>query len=92
MTVSSIGDWVSGNRGRKLRQARKVRENRLRRAARRQELTLHRSRRRDPRTTDYGVYWLADADGLLVTGTRASLDEVEQHLLGYRRTPKRRRR
>jgi hypothetical protein len=35
-----------------------VRENRLRRAAQRQGVVLHRSRRRDPRALDFGVYYL----------------------------------
>lgn len=40
---------------------RKVRENRLRRMAERQGLKLEKSRRRDPRATDYGTYRLTDA-------------------------------
>lgn len=47
---------------------RKVYENRLRRAAARQGLRLVKSRTRDPRALTYGVYWLADANNVLVTG------------------------
>lgn len=38
----------------------KVYENRLRRVAERQGLRLIKSRRRDPRATDYGMYALVD--------------------------------
>ena len=38
----------------------KVRENRLRRIAERRGLALSKSRRRDPRATDYGTYSLGD--------------------------------
>jgi hypothetical protein len=62
----------------------KVREDRLRRMAERQGLTLQKSRRRDPRATDYGLYRLLDAK----TGApasvgdtfRLSLDEIEETL------------
>lgn len=64
----------------------KVRENRLRRAAQRQGLILARSRRRDPRATDYGTYMLVDpstnfvvAHGLQ-SGYGLSLDEIENAL------------
>ena len=39
----------------------KVLENRLRRALARRGLTLLKSRRRDPRATDYAGYMIADA-------------------------------
>ena len=39
----------------------KVLENRLRRAAKRQGLLLEKSRRRDLRAIDYGLYALLDA-------------------------------
>lgn len=72
----------------------KVRENRLRRMASRQGLNLVKSRRRDPRATDYAKYWLYDPDGkaweLYQLGERheaevggrhgLTLDEVEKHL------------
>lgn len=65
--------------------ADKVRENRLRRMAERQGLVLTRSRRRDPRALDYGLYWLArtkgqitDSDDSLLSGV--TLDEVEAYL------------
>ncbi len=67
----------------------KVRENRLRRAAARQGLSLTKSRRRDPRAYDYGLYWLVKVEGtgwrgrLLVSPELGlSLDEIEACLLG----------
>jgi hypothetical protein len=61
----------------------KVRENRLRRAAHRQGITLMKSRRRDPRAFDYGVYWLADENEWLLTPEQGiTLDEIEAWLLG----------
>jgi hypothetical protein len=50
-----------------------VRHNRLRRAAQRQGLTLSKSRRRDPRATDYGTYQLGGR-------ALADLDAVEEAL------------
>lgn len=62
-------------------QAAKVRELRSRRAAARQGLKLSRSRRRDPRALDYGLYWLIDVNGAYVTDPKGvSLDEVEAYL------------
>jgi hypothetical protein len=63
----------------------KVRENRARRAAERQGLRLVKSKRRDPRAVDYGVYWVSDAHtGLLHEGPYQrgfrDLDEVEAFL------------
>jgi hypothetical protein len=60
----------------------KVRENRLRRVAERQGLRLTKSRRRDPRATDYGVYWLVDlrTNGLESPESGLNLDEVETYL------------
>ena len=66
----------------------KVRENRLRRMAQRQGLFLKRSRRRDERALDYGVYWLTRADTLRVVagGDRGlSLDQVEAWLSSPRK-------
>lgn len=60
----------------------KIRENRLRRMAKRQGLHLHRSRRRDPRAVDYGLYFLvrsADIDREVPTAG-LTLDQVEQYL------------
>jgi hypothetical protein len=67
-----------------------VRENRLRRVAQRQGVLLQRSRRRDPRALDYGVYYLNEVP---IRGLRfrsgpedmppdgpLSLDEVEAWL------------
>lgn len=65
----------------------KVRENRLRRAAARQGIALRKSRRRDPRALDYGVYWLVESKrNRLVAGGEhgVSLDEVEEYLTGGR--------
>ena len=61
--------------------ADKIRENRLRRAAQRQGLVLVKSRRRDPRATDYGRYWLA-SPGSSPTGQGLSLDDIETSLRG----------
>jgi hypothetical protein len=65
----------------------KVRENRLRRMAERQGLALQKSRRRDPRAMDYGMYMLVDPrSNHVVAGTEhtgrpnMSLDEVEEWL------------
>lgn len=60
----------------------KIRENRLRQTAKRQGLVLTKSKRRDLRATDYGLYWLVDAQ----TGdpqtklSGSSLDAVESYL------------
>ncbi|MDX3245835.1 hypothetical protein [Streptomyces sp. ME18-1-4] len=63
----------------------KVRENRLRRMATRQGLNLRRSRRRDRRALDYGLYWLTDSEGVnVVKSEGVSLDEVERYLAGPR--------
>ncbi|GAA3267740.1 hypothetical protein [Streptomyces lavendulae] len=59
----------------------KIRENRLRRMAARQRLTLTRSRRRDRRAADYGLYWLTNPAGERVTDSGGvTIDEIEQHL------------
>jgi hypothetical protein len=66
----------------------KTRETRLRRAADRQGLRLERSRRRDPRATDFARYWLLDlVTGHVVAGADAigrasmTLDQVEMYLI-----------
>jgi hypothetical protein len=56
----------------------KARENRLRRMAERQGLKLQKSRRRDQRAIDYGVYKLLTATGGSLAGP--SLDAVERYL------------
>ena len=58
--------------------AEKVRENLLRRMAERQGYTLHKSRRRDPRATDYGTFTLTPEKGK--PQVFRSVDEVEQFL------------
>ena len=60
------------------REAR-AREQRLRRTARRQGKALRKSRRRDPRSADYGKWWITDASGRN-TIELADLDRVEQAL------------
>lgn len=66
--------------------AHKVRENKLRRAAERQGLKLEKSRRRDPRSIDFGTYRLVDPRTNAVTvhsGTSdygMSLDDIERAL------------
>ena len=62
--------------------AEKVRENRLRRAADRQGLVLTKSKRRDPRALDFGLWWLHRGDQLVTAEAGVSLDEIEAHLLG----------
>ena len=59
--------------------ADKVRENRLRRMAERQGLTLTRSRRRDPRAVDYGLYWLTETstDTTVTPAEGATVDQIE---------------
>jgi hypothetical protein len=56
----------------------KVRENRLRRMAERQGYKLEKSRRRDPRATDYGLYRLVPAKGK--PRDFPSVDAVEEFL------------
>jgi hypothetical protein len=66
----------------------KVRENRLRAAADRQGLRLMKSRRRDPRALDYGLFALFDPQAntyaagcdSLRSGFHMNLDDVEQWL------------
>lgn len=61
----------------------KIHENWLRAAAARQGLRLARSRRRDPRATDYGRYRLLDrATGSLVLDW-STPTEVEHHLFPH---------
>jgi hypothetical protein len=67
--------------------AEKVRENRLRRMADRQGLRLVKSRRRDPRASDYGTYVLVDQNNVIEYGAwtgrfAASLDDIEAYLTG----------
>jgi hypothetical protein len=66
-----------------------VRENRLRRMAERQGLRVVKSRRRDTRAIDYGMYMIVDqATNTVVAGTggtgrpNMTLDEVEAYLTG----------
>ena len=64
----------------------KVRENRLRRMAERQGLQLVKSRRRDPRATDYGGYMIVDPFANVVVAGGApcafslDMDAVEARL------------
>jgi hypothetical protein len=65
----------------------KARENRLRRMAERQGLALRKSRRRDPRAWDYGLWMIVDLEtNTVVAGTGAggrpelTLDDVETWL------------
>ena len=62
----------------------KVRELRLRRMAERQGLALRKSRTRDPRALNYGVYWLEDASGDVIDppGSGKGMDRVEAYLRG----------
>lgn len=58
----------------------KVRENRARRAAARQRLQLVKSRRRDPRAWDFGLFMLVDANNATVLGEWTNLENVENYL------------
>lgn len=65
--------------------AEKIRENKLRRMAERQGLTLRKSKRRDQRASDYGMFWLIDANTNAVVGggsTGMNVDSVEAWLVG----------
>lgn len=59
-----------------------ARENRLRRMAQRQGLALRKSKRRDPRARDYGMFWVIDPAYNTVVSPEAgmTLDEVETYL------------
>jgi hypothetical protein len=56
----------------------KIRVNRLRRMAVRQGYTLRKTRRMDPRATDYGTYTLTPEKGKPTEF--ASIDELEKFL------------
>lgn len=56
----------------------KVHENRLRRMAERQGLRLEKSRRRDPRATDYGR-WTIFAGNDIRRGN-LTIEQVEEYL------------
>ena len=65
----------------------KVRENRVRRMAERQDLRLVKTRRRDPRASDFSKFMLVDpSTNAVVVGTAATgrpewdLDDVERYL------------
>lgn len=68
----------------------RTREQRIRRAAKRQGLALRKTRTRDPRALDYGMYALADEQtNVVVAGTASdrfgfSLDDVDAYLNGKR--------
>lgn len=56
----------------------RTRETRLRRMAERQGLVLTKSRRRDPRATDYGEYYLTDAEtGVQLAGYSHSMRDLD---------------
>lgn len=62
----------------------KVLDTRLRHKARRLGLLLNKSRRRDPVMPDYGVYWIANAQGWLISPEQGTaLEEVESWLDSY---------
>ena len=87
MTSSTTTSTLSGMA---LSTQEKVRENRLRRMAERQGLRLVKSRRRDPRAIDYGLYTIvSDQTNTVVAGTERTtgrpeftLDDVEAWLTG----------
>jgi hypothetical protein len=57
----------------------KVYLNRVRRIAARQLMTLRKSRRRDPRAHDFGLFWLVDSRGRTVV--RGTITEVHIYLI-----------
>jgi len=59
-------------------QAEKVVENRVRRAAARRGYRLRKSRRRDPRALDFGLYAILDPDRNMLVSDYASLADVER--------------
>lgn len=87
MTSSTVSSMLSGMAS---STQEKVRENRLRRMAERQGLRLVKSRRRDPRAIDYGLYTLVSAQtNTVIAGSERttgrpsfSLDAVEAWLTG----------
>jgi hypothetical protein len=60
----------------------RTREQRARRAADRQGLTLHKSRRRDPRAIEYGTYWLMAGHDLVPHTRGLDLEGIERYLSG----------
>lgn len=63
--------------------AQATREARLRRAAQRQGLRLKKSRRRDPRASDYHTWWVFRGDVAILGGRwGTSLEDVEAYLTG----------
>ena len=72
--------------GMTIKQVEKIRENRLRRMAGRRDLQVQKSRRRDERANDFGLYRIVDAfSNVVVAGAHPfdyslSLDEIEEWL------------
>jgi hypothetical protein len=62
----------------------KTRENRLRRVAYRQGLQLVKSRTRDPRALDYGVYHLMRGEAVVPESVDSDLNAIEAFLTGDR--------
>lgn len=62
----------------------KVRENRLRRMAQRQGIILRKSRRRDPRAIDFGMWYVVNPTALTKHrgGQGMTIDEIEIYLTG----------
>jgi hypothetical protein len=58
----------------------KVEENQLRRMAARRGLRLVKSRRRDPRASDYGTWVVVDHNNIVVGGPGMSTEEVREFL------------
>jgi hypothetical protein len=65
-----------------MERSEKVRELRLRRMAKRQGLTVTKSRRRDPRALDYGMYYVSDARSNTLESSEQgmNIDELEAFL------------
>lgn len=93
ITAGTVPSIASGTLSGMTTSNEKIRENRLRRMADRQGLRLEKSRRRDPRATDFEKYLLTSIDtNAVVAGTTATgrhefdLDDVEAYLTGERAT------
>ena len=85
LTLDEVEARLSDDRGETMSttsttKEEKTREVRLRRMAERQNLTLRKARRRDPRAFDYGTYSLIDPIEDRLVGETFDLDEVERLL------------
>jgi hypothetical protein len=90
LTIESISSTLlaaslPASQGEAMELTEKVNENRVRRMAERQRLTLHRTRRRDRRASDFGLYWVereSPAKGPAVLIETDNLGHIERWLKG----------